>query len=67
MEKAQGYATEIKYRFDLSGGEIQAECLERRGGAFDQVGALGIVKRTASTSNYIVPNSQLSMTQQLSD
>lgn len=50
MEKLQGFATESKYRYEVTGQQIQEEYQERRGDTWEKVDALTINKRMASTA-----------------
>lgn len=49
MEKLQGFATETKYAYDLSGQDILNDYQHRRGDSWEKMDALTINKRVAST------------------
>jgi len=51
MEKLQGFATETKYNYAVSGMEIQSEYQEKRGDVYEQVESLRISKRIGSTGD----------------
>jgi hypothetical protein len=49
MEKLQGFATESKYVYDVTGQDILNDYQHRRGDVWERVDALTINKRVAST------------------
>jgi hypothetical protein len=49
MEKLQGFATESKYVYDVTGQDILNDYQHRRGDVWERVDALSINKRVAST------------------
>jgi len=48
MEKIQGFATEAKYSYDVSGQEILTDYQHKRGDTWERVDALTINKRMGS-------------------
>jgi hypothetical protein len=51
MEKLQGFATEAKYNYAVSGLEIQSEYQEKRGNIYEEVEGLRITKRVGSAGD----------------
>lgn len=51
MEKLQGFATEAKYNYAVSGMEIQTEYQEKRGNVYEEAEALRITKRVGSAGD----------------
>ena len=49
MEKLQGFATESKYVYDVTGQDILNDYQHKRGDVWDRVDTLTINKRVAST------------------
>jgi hypothetical protein len=49
MEKLQGFATESKYVYDVTGQDILNDYQHKRGDVWERVDALTINKRVAST------------------
>lgn len=49
MEKLQGFATESKYAYDVTGHDILNDYQDKRGDVWERVDALTINKRVAST------------------